>query len=68
MFANEVGGSLPGPWSRTVRGVARSRADEAQAALGRAVTQGLPPRDKVTSWWRLIALAQWLLVALTLAA
>jgi hypothetical protein len=66
VFANEVGGSLPGPWSRTVRGAARSRADEAQAVLGRAVTQGLPPRDKVTSWWRLIALAQWLLVALTL--
>jgi hypothetical protein len=66
VFADEVGGSLPEPWSRTVRGAARSRADEAQAALGRAVTQGLPPRDKVTSWWRLIALAQWLLVALTL--
>ena len=42
------------------------RADEAQAALGTAVARGLPPRDKVTSWWRLIALAQWLLVALTL--
>jgi len=66
VFADEVGGSLPEPWSRTVRGAARSRADEAQAALGRAVTQGLPPRDKVTSWWRLVALAQWLLVALTL--
>ena len=66
VFANEVGGSLPEPWSRTVRAAARSRADEAQAALGTAVTQGLPPRDKVTSWWRLIALAQWLLVALTL--
>jgi GTP-binding protein EngB required for normal cell division len=66
VFASEVGGSLPEPWSRTVRGVARSQADEAQSALGRAVTQGLPPRDKVTSWWRLIALAQWLLVALTL--
>ena len=67
MFANEVGGSLPGPWSRTVRAAARSRADDAQAALGAAVAQGLPPRDKVTGWWRLIALAQWLLVALTLA-
>ena len=66
VFANEVGGSLPEPWSRTVRAAARSRADEAQSALGLAVTQGLPPRDKVTSWWRLIALAQWLLVALTL--
>jgi hypothetical protein len=66
VFANEVGGSLPEPWSRTVRAAARSRADEAQSALGTAVTQGLPPRDKVTSWWRLIALAQWLLVTLTL--
>ena len=66
VFASEVGGSLPEPWSRTVRAAARSRAGEAQAALGAAVARGLPPRDKVTSWWRLIALAQWLLVALTL--
>ena len=66
VFAGEVGSSLPEPWSWTVRSAARSRADEAQAALGRAVAQGLPPRDKVTGWWRLIALAQWLLVALTL--
>ena len=67
VFANEVGGSLPEPWSRTVRAAARSRANEAQAALGTAVARGLPPRDKVTSWWRPIALAQWLLLALTLA-
>ena len=66
-FANEVGGSLPEPWSRTVRAAARSRADEAQSALGTAVAQGLPSRDKVTGWWRLVALAQWLLVALMLA-
>ena len=66
-FANEVGGSLPEPWSRTVRAAARSHADEAQSALGTAVAQGLPPRDKVTNWWRLVALAQWLLMALTLA-
>ena len=67
VFADEVGGSLPEPWSRTVRAAARSRADEAQSALGTAVAQGLPPRDKVTGWWRLVALAQWLLMALTLA-
>ena len=67
VFADEVGGSLPEPWSRTVRAAARSRANEAQAALGAAVAQGLPPRDKVTGWWRLIALAQWLLMLLTLA-
>jgi GTP-binding protein EngB required for normal cell division len=67
VFASEVGTSLPEPWSRTVRAAARSRADEAQSALGTAVAQGLPARDKVTSWWRLVAIAQWLLMALTLA-
>ncbi len=66
-FAAEVGSSLPEPWSRTVRTQARSRAGDAQAALGRAVAEGLPPRDKVTSWWRLVALAQWLLIALIAA-
>ena len=67
MFADQVGGSLPEPWSRTVRAAARSRANEAQAALGAAVAQGLPSRDKVTSWWRLIALAQGLLMLLAAA-
>jgi GTP-binding protein EngB required for normal cell division len=67
VFADEVGGSLPAPWSRTVRAAARSRANDAQAALGEAVARGLPPRDKVTGWWRLIALVQWLLMLLTLA-
>jgi len=67
VFANKVGGSLPEPWSRTVLTAARSRADGAQAALGAAVGQGLPPREKVTGWWRLIALTQWLLMLLMLA-
>jgi GTP-binding protein EngB required for normal cell division len=67
VFADEVGGSLPEPWSRTVRAAARSRASEAQAALGAAVARGLPSRDKVTGWWRLIAFVQWLLMLLTLA-
>ncbi len=66
-FADQVGGPLPEPWSRTVRAAARSRAEEARSALGAAVAQGLPPRAKVTSWWRLTALAQWLLMALALA-
>jgi GTP-binding protein EngB required for normal cell division len=67
LFASEVGGSLPEPWSRTVLVAARSRADEAQAALGAAVAQGLPRRDKVTGWWRPIAAVQWFLVLLMLA-
>jgi GTP-binding protein EngB required for normal cell division len=67
VFADEVGGSLPEPWSRTVRAAARSKANEAQTALGAAVAHGLPSRDKATGWWRLIALVQWLLMLLTLA-
>jgi GTP-binding protein EngB required for normal cell division len=67
VFADEIGGSLPEPWSRTVRAAARSRSDEAQAALGTVVAQGLPPRDKVAGWWRLAALAQWLLMLLAVA-
>jgi len=66
LFADEVGGSLPEPWSRTVRVAARSRANEAQTALGAAVAQGMPSRDKVTGWWRLAALAQWLVMLLVL--
>jgi GTP-binding protein EngB required for normal cell division len=67
VFAGAVGGSLPEPWSRTVLTAARSRADGVQGALGAAVRQGLPPRDKVAGWWRLIAFTQWLLMLLTLA-
>jgi len=67
VFADEVGGSLPEPWSLTVRAAARSRANDAQAALGAAVAQGIPPRDKVIGWWRLAALAQWLLMLLAVA-
>ena len=67
VFADEVGGSLPEPWSLTVRAAARSRANDAQSALGAAVAQGMPPRDKVISWWRLAALAQWLLMLLAVA-
>ena len=63
----EDGSALPEPWSHTVRAAARSRADDAAAALGTAVADGLPKRDKVTAWWRLIALAQWLLLLLVLA-
>ena len=67
VFTDEVGGSLPEPWSRTVRAAARSRANDAQSALGAAVAHGMPPRDKVIGWWRLVALAQWLLLMLAAA-
>jgi GTP-binding protein EngB required for normal cell division len=66
-FADEVGGTLPEPWSRTVKAAARSKAADAQGALGTAVAHGLPPRHRVTGWWRLIALAQWLVLLLVVA-
>jgi GTP-binding protein EngB required for normal cell division len=67
VFADDIGGSLPEPWSRTVRAAARSRVAQAQGALGMAVAQALPARNKVTGWWRLIGLAQWLLMLLVVA-
>jgi len=68
LLTGEGGGTpLPEPWSQTVRDAARSRAGEAQEALGAAVTRGLPARDRVTPWWRLVALAQWLLLLLVVA-
>jgi len=68
LVTGEHGGTgLPEPWSRTVRDAARSRAGHAQEALGAAVTRGLPPRDRITPWWRLVAMAQWLLLMLVAA-
>jgi GTP-binding protein EngB required for normal cell division len=68
VLAGEHGGTvLPEPWSHTVRDAARSRAGHAQEALGAAVTGGLPPRDKIVPWWRLVAMAQWLLLLLVVA-
>jgi GTP-binding protein EngB required for normal cell division len=64
VLIGDGGVSMPEPWSRTVRAAARSRASEAPDALGAAVARGLPPRNKVTPWWRLIGLAQWLLMLL----
>jgi len=66
-FADEVGGTLPEPWSRTVKAAARSKAADAQGALGAATARALPSRQQVTGWWRLIALAQWLLMLLVAA-
>jgi GTP-binding protein EngB required for normal cell division len=67
VLMGEGGAALPDPWSHTVRAAARSRAGEAQEALGAAVAAGLPARNKVTPWWRLVTLGQWLLILLVLA-
>ena len=67
VFADEVGGPLPEPWSRTVRDAARSGTADARAALGAAVREALPSGAGMTGWWRLIRFWQWLLIALAVA-
>jgi hypothetical protein len=63
-FADRVGGQLPAPWSRSLRDAARSAAAQVPGALTAAVSVGSPGKGKVSRWWRLIALWQWLLAAL----
>ena len=67
VFADEVGGQLPEPWTRTVRDAARSGAADARSALGAAVREALPSSANVPGWWRLVLFWQWLLVALAIA-
>jgi hypothetical protein len=66
-FAEEVATPLPPPWSGTVKAAARSRSGEIKSALGVAVRESMPEQDRVVSWWRLIRLWQWVLVAAALA-
>ena len=67
VFADEVGGTLPAPWMRTVRAAARSRAGEIPRALSAAVSECMPARDKVSAVWKLIRAWQWALIALAAA-
>jgi GTP-binding protein EngB required for normal cell division len=66
-FANAVGGTLPDPWPRTVRGAARSRAAEIRGGLSAAISESMPAQGKVPGWWRLVWAWQRLLVALVIA-
>jgi GTP-binding protein EngB required for normal cell division len=66
-FADSIGGQLPAPWSRSLRGAARSGAAQVPGALTAAVRAESPGKGKVPRWWRLIALWQWLLAALAVA-
>ena len=68
-FADAIAGdgTLPEPWTGTVRAAARSRAADVQAALGTAVAGVLPAQRKVAGWWRLVAILQWALLALVVA-
>ena len=67
-FADAVGGSMPEPWSATLREAARSNAATVPSALADAV--GGAVRGEGTSvplWWRVITAWQWLLTVLAVA-
>jgi hypothetical protein len=69
-FGDELAGSLPKPWSQTVRAAARARADAVPRAVGEAIGEALPAEDSVEAWWRLAGLCQGVLlgaVAIALA-
>ncbi len=57
---------LPRPWSRTVRAAIRSRAAEVPGAIGEEIGAALPASAVVDRWWRLIGVAQGLLLGCVL--
>jgi GTP-binding protein EngB required for normal cell division len=66
-FADDIGGQLPPPWTRSLREAARAAASRVPGALAAAVSEGAPPRARVPAWWRLIGAWQWLLALLAVA-
>jgi hypothetical protein len=61
-LADELGGTLPKPWSQTVRSAVRSRAEEIPAAIGAVMSESIPAENKITPWWRLVGALQGLLL------
>ena len=53
---------LPRPWSRTVRAAIRSRSADIPARIGEEIGAALPADAVVDRWWRLIGVAQGLLL------
>jgi GTP-binding protein EngB required for normal cell division len=66
-LANEICAPLPAPWSRTVRALVRSRADQIPAELGNALKESLPAVNRIPGWWRAVRAWQWALIALAAA-
>ena len=62
VLGDQIGPTLPKPWSQTVRAAARSRRDEIPGALGTVIGDTLPAENSVERWWRLVAVWQGLLL------
>jgi GTP-binding protein EngB required for normal cell division len=66
-IGEQIGPTLPAPWSQTVRVAARSKHDEIPGALGAAIGDALPEENSVEPWWRLVAAWQGLLLGCVVA-
>jgi len=64
--ADESVPALPRPWSRTVRAAIRSRSAEIPARIGDEIGAALPESAVVDGWWRLVGVAQGLLLGCVL--
>ena len=64
--ADESVPPLPPPWARTVRAAVRSRSGEVPARIGEEIGAALPAGAAVDRWWRLIGVAQGLLLGCVL--
>jgi GTP-binding protein EngB required for normal cell division len=66
-LAADICAALPLPWSRTVRAATRSQAGRIPAELGNALKESIPEVNRLPSWWRLVRVWQWALVAVAVA-
>ena len=66
-IGEQIGPTLPLPWSNTVRMAARSKREEIPGALGAAIGEALPAENSVEPWWRLVAAWQGLLLGCVVA-
>jgi GTPase SAR1 family protein len=66
-LGDQIGPTLPKPWSQTVRAAARSRRDEIPGALGTVIGDTLPAENSVEPWWRMVAVWQGLLLGCAVA-
>ncbi|HEY2128944.1 MAG TPA: GTPase [Streptosporangiaceae bacterium] len=67
VLGDQIGPTLPKPWSQTVRAAARSRRDEIPGALGAVIGDTLPAENSVEPWWRMVAVWQGLLLGCVVA-
>ncbi|WP_406311651.1 50S ribosome-binding GTPase [Streptosporangium sp. NBC_01639] len=65
--AGGASAGLPEPWAAAVRRAARSRGDELEDGLDRAVATTSLGMARRPVWWRVTGLAQWVVFAVMLA-